>query len=73
LLQDGSVGVFFNDYTKIVSDYENTQFIYVTRDTSTKEDVVNQYQTSSYPEKVHKKVVLLNHFRKHLLKDVNIS
>ena len=59
-LSDTSVGVLFNDNTKIVQDAEKTSYvIYVD-----KEGKKNRYDIAKYPEEMRKKITLYLHFRK---------
>jgi polo-like kinase 1 len=67
LMNNNSVGVFFNDSTKIIANGTGGVFQYVCRPTSTREAESVTYSFSEYPEDLRKKVTLLEHFRKHLL------
>lgn len=78
LLNNGSVGVFFNDSTKIVCSPKCDVFMYIERkskkdDQSTQSDSSNfkKYLIDNYPAELNKKVTLLKHFRSYLL-DTNI-
>lgn len=66
-LCDNSVGVLFNDTTKLVLDSAGEQVQYVTR-----EGQEFYYTITSYPTDLNKKIVLLRYFRnymnEHLLK-----
>ncbi|CAD5216875.1 unnamed protein product [Bursaphelenchus okinawaensis] len=65
-LSDDSVGVMFNDQTKIIIDRVGTNIQYTERD-----NTENYYTMDSYPNTLEKKLTLLRYFRgymsKHLL------
>jgi len=64
LLSNGSVGVYFNDSTKIISSSCGSFFKYVGKED--KENEPEKYDFFDFPKKLEKKVTLLQHFRKHL-------
>ena len=71
LMSNGSVGVYFNDSSKIVmaSDGEHFEYIERTRRLRSGErapTAPQSYVTSNFPEVLTKKVTLLKHFRTHL-------
>ena len=66
MLSNGCAGVYFNDNTKIVFNREGTFFQYIIRPDDSEEEQLVEYQLSSYPQDLNKKVTLLQHFRKHL-------
>ncbi len=65
-LSNQSVGVFFNDATKIVLDPNSFHFDYIERRTSDRQDVGKEYTIVDYPTTLQKKVTLLQHFRSYL-------
>lgn len=65
-LSNSSVGVFFNDATKIVLDPNSYHFDYIERRASDRQDVGQQYTIVEYPSTLQKKVTLLQHFRSYL-------
>lgn len=65
-LSNASVGVFFNDATKIVLDPNSFHFDYIERRTSDRQDVGKEYTIVEYPPTLQKKVTLLQHFRSYL-------
>lgn len=65
-LSNQSVGVFFNDATKIVLDPNSFHFDYIERRTSDRQDVGKEYTIVDYPSTLQKKVTLLQHFRSYL-------
>lgn len=66
LLSNSSVGVFFNDSTKIVLDVDGHNFIYYERRASDKKDIGQNHTLKDYPKELQKKVTLLQHFRSYL-------
>lgn len=64
ILSNGSVGVFFNDATKIILEYDGKNFDYYER--KDKEDVKQSHSLDDYPETIEKKVILLAHFKSYL-------
>merc|ERR1712157_177884 len=75
LFNDGSSGVYFNDSTKVVLTSEGKSFIYIDRkktlenEAGTCEPLYNEYTLNSFPQKLQKKVTLLNHFRSYLIQE----
>lgn len=65
-LSNSSVGVFFNDATKIVLDPNSYHFDYIERRPSDRQDVGKEYTIIDYPSTLQKKVTLLQHFRSYL-------
>ena len=65
-LSNQSVGVFFNDATKIVLDPNSYHFDYIERRTTDRQDVGKEYNINEYPPSLQKKVTLLQHFRSYL-------
>lgn len=63
LLSNGTIGVFFNDGSKLIGQNENT-FDYIVRNNE-KQDVSTTYSFKDYPTEVHKKVLVFNRFKEH--------
>jgi len=69
LLSDGSCGVHFNDYTKIVLHPNGADVQYITKKAAPGQsgfDVQN-FRLNDYPADLQKKVTLLHHFMKYLV------
>lgn len=66
LLSNKSIGVFFNDASKIVLEPQSSNFNYIERRASDKQEIVFAYTLTSYPEDLRKKVTLLQHFKSYL-------
>ncbi|PAV62885.1 hypothetical protein WR25_23781 [Diploscapter pachys] len=60
-LCDNSVGVLFNDNTKLVLDEMGTQLTY-----TEKNGIELYYNMNDPPQELHKKVTLLNYFRSYM-------
>ena len=72
IMADGSVGVYFNDSSKIILATDSEHFEYMERahrlPCGRRAPVVRQAHTmSKYQPELKKKVTLLRHFRGHLL------
>jgi polo-like kinase 1 len=66
-LHDGSIGVYFNDSTKIISAPDGSLFQYIPR--STAEVIAERtcHTFENYPSELQKKVTLLKHFRSSII------
>lgn len=69
LLSDGSIGVFYNDSTKVILMPEGSQFDYITRRMRDRPETRSTHSFEDYPEDLKKKVTLLRHFRSYMLAD----
>jgi polo-like kinase 1 len=69
MLSDQSVGVYFNDSTKIIVSPQGDRFDYITRRTQDKPEVRTSHPMEEYPEELKKKVTLLRHFTNYMLTD----
>ncbi len=72
VLSDGSIGVFFNDATKIICDSSTEAFEYYEKNKNM-EDSPIKYSLSEYPEKFEKKVTLLHHFKSYLDQNTKVE
>jgi polo-like kinase 1 len=70
VLSDGSIGVFFNDATKIVWDKFRKEFEYYEKNKNS-EDSPIKHSLTDFPSEYEKKVTLLHHFKSYL--DQNIK
>jgi polo-like kinase 1 len=66
LLSNGSTGVFFNDSSKIVLDPKGSNFNYIERRTSDKQEIISSHTLTDFPKELQKKVTLLQHFKSYL-------
>jgi polo-like kinase 1 len=70
ILSDGSIGVYFNDSTKILLVANGDRFDYVTRRTQDKPELRSTHSFEDFPEDLKKKVTLLRHFKNYMLTDI---
>jgi len=77
LLNDGSVGVYFNDSTKAVLDASGERFFYVDRKTHVCNDldrhIPELFSLSEFPPLLQKKVILLKHFKNYFMEHCHES
>ena len=73
LLSNGFSGVFFNDSSKIILNPTTSQFNYIERRMTDKQEIVSTYNMNDYPKDLQKKVTLLHHFKNYLEGDSNSS
>ena len=67
LMSDGSSGVYFNDSTKMASSGETVRYMERQRDDLGRLETLTETHTlSHYPERLKKKVTLLQHFSNYL-------
>jgi len=66
LLSNDSIGVYFNDSTKIVLDPDGQVFHYIEKKEVDRQEVMSVYSLDKYPEYLNKKVTLLNRFKNNL-------
>jgi polo-like kinase 1 len=73
LLSNGFSGVFFNDSSKIILNPATSQFNYIERRMTDKQEIISTHSMSDYPKELQKKVTLLHHFKNYLEGDSNSS
>ena len=71
LLSNGFSGVFFNDSSKIILNPVTSQFNYIERRMSDKQEIISTHTMTDYPKELQKKVTLLHHFKNYLEGDNN--
>jgi len=76
LLSNGNIGVYFNDYTKIVLDPESHKLAYIghkltNNKATSRRPRVERYTLTSYPHRLRKKVTLSTHFYSHFGMEVS--
>jgi len=69
ILSDASIGVYFNDSTKIILVPSGDFFDYITRRTPERAEERNTYSWENYPEELKKKVILLRNFKNYMVTD----
>jgi len=65
-MNNGTIGVFFNDATKILLGRDESSFLYAARTQGEAQDKVVPYTLADFPKELGKKVTLLQHFRSYL-------
>jgi polo-like kinase 1 len=65
-MNNGTIGVFFNDATKILLGRDECSFLYAARAQGEAQDKVTLYSLTDFPKDLLKKVTLLQHFRSYL-------
>ena len=78
LLSNETIGVLFNDCTKIVQKKNALDFVYCQRwkvkgAIGCRQDVYQRYPLNAYPELLEKKVHLFVHFKNYLQSCANIK
>ena len=71
LLNNGCVGVYFNDSTKIILGSEGERFEYYERTSSGEGSdglPASSHTLTTFPPELNKKVTLLKHFRAYLVR-----
>ena len=68
-MSNNNIGAFFNDNTKIINDPSGKYLQYIS--TCKSGEQVNNYTIHEFPQELHKKVMLLHLFKKHLMFDEN--
>ena len=66
LFNNGFIGVFYNDGSKIILNPTTKQFFYIERRESDKQEIHSSYYIDDYPKELQKKVTLLTHFKNYL-------
>jgi len=69
IMSDQSIGVYFNDSTKIILAPTGSCFDYITRRTQEKPEIRTTHTLEEYPDDLKKKVTLLRHFKNCMLTD----
>ena len=70
VLSNGHVGVYFNDSTKIIYKPLGLNFIYVERKPSERVEIITTHLLNEeFQKDLHKKVILLQHFKSYLLEE----
>lgn len=69
-LSNGSVGISFNDGSKMISMPGDT-FTMIVRNPVDKRENSIKYSFKEYPQDVHKKILIYNHFKQHFESAMN--
>ena len=70
LLNNGNIGIYFNDSTKIIYKPNGCNFIYVERKPQEKIEIITPHVfNEEFNRDLNKKVILLEHFKTYLLEE----
>ena len=70
LLNNGFIGVFFNDYTKIFYNIKNNKINYVERKMSQEIDMIYSFDIDGAPKELHKKILIFQNFKKYFEEEI---
>ena len=73
ILNNGLIGAYFNDNTKILFNSKNKKITYVERKISEKEELLYTFSTDEYPFEIESKIFLFEQFKNFLEDDVKIK
>ena len=70
LLNNGNVGVYFNDYTKILLNPKSNDFIYVERKMKDQKDMIISFKLKGEPKEIKKKMLIFQNFKKYFDEEI---
>ena len=70
LLNNGNVGVYFNDYTKILLNPTSNNFIYVERKMKDQKDMIISFKLKGEPKEIKKKMLIFQNFKKYFDEEI---
>ena len=70
LLNNGNVGVYFNDYTKILLNPTSNDFIYVERKMKDQKDMIISFKLKGEPKEIKKKMLIFQNFKKYFDEEI---
>ena len=73
ILNNGLMGVYFNDNTKMLFNPRHKTITYVERKISDKQELLYTFSTHEYPDDIKKKVFLFEQFKNFLEDDIKIK
>ena len=62
LLNNGFIGVYFNDFTKMILNPYLNRFSYIER----QNELIYTFKMTEYPKELQKKVIIFEHFKKYI-------
>ena len=71
MLNNGFIGVYFNDNTKMLLNPLQKRITYVERKISDKQELLYTFSTNEFPDDIKNKVYLFNQFKDFLEDDIN--
>ena len=72
ILNNGLIGVYFNDNTKMLFNPIGNRITYVERKISEKQELLYTFSTDEFPEDIKNKVDLFNQFKNYLEEDIRL-
>jgi len=70
LLNNGNIGVYFNDYTKILLNPTSNDFSYVERKTKDEKDMIISFKLNGEPKEIKKKMLIFKNFKKYFDEEI---
>ena len=70
LLNNGCIGVYFNDCTKILLNPKINNISYVERKTSDKKDIIYSFSLNGAPKELQKKILIFQNFKKYFEEEI---
>ena len=71
LLNNGYIGVYFNDTTKIILNRVQKKFTYIDKKMVDDQELLYIFSINEYPDEIKKKVLLFNQFKNYLDEENN--
>ena len=73
LLNNGNIGVYFNDYTKILLNPTSNDFSYVERKTNDEKDMIISFKLNGEPKEIKKKMLIFKHFKNYFDEEIKFE
>ena len=73
ILNNGFIGVYFNDNTKMLFNPQQKRITYVERKISDKQELLYTFSINEYPDDIKNKVNLFNEFKNFLVDEIKIK
>ena len=70
LLNNGYIGVYFNDCSKILFNPKTNDINYVERQTTKEKDMVYSFQLNGAPKELQKKMLIFQNFKKYFEEEI---
>ena len=70
LLNNGNIGVYFNDCTKILLSTRTNTINYIERKVDEKKDMIYSFPLNEFPKEMEKKVLIFKNFKKYFEEEI---
>ena len=70
LLNNGNIGVFFKDCTKILLNPKNNNISYVERKLTEQKDIIYSFNLNGAPKELQKKIIIFQNFKKYFDEEI---